>query len=101
MAREVNRVHKQDPQTAAGLAARIKELGAVLGILQLQPDAFLQAGAEKRVDAAQVESLIAARIAARESKDWAESDRIRDELTALGIVLEDGKDGTGWRFADQ
>lgn len=101
MAREVNRVDKQDPQAAAGLAARMKELAAVLGILQLEPDTFLQAGSEKRVDAAQVEALIAARLAARENKNWAQSDRIRDELTALGIVLEDGKDGTGWRFADQ
>lgn len=101
MAREVNRLKKDAPATAAGLAARMKELAAVLGILQLAPDAFLQAGADKRVDAAQVEALIAARIAARENKDWAESDRIRDELTALGIVLEDGKDGTGWRFAEQ
>ena len=100
MAREVNRINNQDPATAAGLAARIKELAAVLGILQLEPDAFLQAGSEKRVDAAQVEALIAARLAARESKDWAESDRIRDQLTALGIVLEDGKGGTGWRLAD-
>ena len=100
MAREVNRINNQDPATAAGLAARIKELAAVLGILQLEPDAFLQAGSEKRVDAAQVEALIAARLTARENKDWAESDRIRDQLTALGIVLEDGKGGTGWRLAD-
>jgi len=72
----------------------------VLGILQLEPDAFLQAGSEKRVDAAKVEALIAARLAARQTKDWAKSDQIRDELTAMGIVLEDGKDGTGWRLAD-
>ncbi|MBP8770801.1 MAG: cysteine--tRNA ligase [Thiopseudomonas sp.] len=101
MAREVNRLDKQDPAAAAGLAARMKELAAVLGILQLEPNDFLQAGAEKRVDAVQVEALIAARLAARQNKEWAESDRIRDQLTALGIVLEDGKDGTGWRFADQ
>ena len=101
MAREVNRLNRQDPVAAAGLAARIKELSAVLGILQLEPNAFLQAGSEKRVDAAQVDVLIAARLAARQNKDWAESDRIRDELTAMGIVLEDGKEGTGWRFAEQ
>lgn len=100
MAREVNRLASQDPAAAAGLAARMRELGAVLGILQLEPNAFLQAGSDK-VDAAQVEALIAARLAARQNKEWAESDRIRDELTAMGIVLEDGKDGTGWRFADQ
>ena len=59
-----------------------------------------QAGAEGRVDAAEVEALIAARLAARAGKDWAESDRIRDQLTAMGVVLEDGKGGTTWRLAD-
>jgi cysteinyl-tRNA synthetase len=52
------------------------------------------------VDAAEVEALIAARLAARAGKDWAESDRIRDQLTAMGVVLEDGKGGTTWRLAD-
>jgi cysteinyl-tRNA synthetase len=37
----------------------------------------------------------------RTNKDWAESDRIRDQLTAMGVVLEDGKGGTTWRLADQ
>jgi cysteinyl-tRNA synthetase len=53
-----------------------------------------------RVDAAEVDALIAARLAARAGKDWAESDRIRDQLTAMGVVLEDGKGGTTWRLAD-
>jgi cysteinyl-tRNA synthetase len=53
------------------------------------------------VDAAEVDALIQARLAARANKDWAESDRIRDQLTAMGVVLEDGKGGTTWRLADQ
>jgi cysteinyl-tRNA synthetase len=45
-----------------------------------------------KVDAAEVEAMIAARIAARDEKNWAESDRIRDALVAMGIQLKDGKD---------
>ena len=63
--------------------------------------AIRQAGAEGRVDAAEVDALIQARLAARAGKDWAESDRVRDQLTAMGVVLEDGKGGTTWRLADQ
>jgi cysteinyl-tRNA synthetase len=56
---------------------------------------------EKRgdVDDTKVEALIAARTAARKAKNFAESDRIRDELAAMGIVLKDSKDGTTWEIA--
>ncbi|MBB4864520.1 cysteinyl-tRNA synthetase [Pseudomonas nitritireducens] len=100
MVREVNRLRESDPAAAAVLAARVRELGALLGVLQLDADEFLQAGAAGKVDAAQVEALIQARLDARAAKNWAESDRIRDELTALGVVLEDGKGGTTWRLAE-
>lgn len=100
MAREINRLREADPQAAAALAARLKELAGVLGVLQMNPDTFLQAGAEGKVDAAEVEALIAARLQARAEKNWAESDRIRDQLTAMGVVLEDGKGGTTWRLAE-
>ena len=100
MVREVNRLRDTDIQAAAGLAARLKELAGVLGVLQLEPEAFLQAGAEGKVDAVEVEALIAARLQARSDKNWAESDRIRDQLTAMGVVLEDGKGGTTWRLAE-
>ncbi|MDU4251416.1 cysteine--tRNA ligase [Pseudomonas sp.] len=100
MVREVNRLRESDPAAAAALAARVRELGALLGVLQLDADEFLQAGAAGKVDAEQVEALIQARLDARAAKNWAESDRIRDELTALGVVLEDGKGGTTWRLAE-
>ncbi|WP_439858744.1 cysteine--tRNA ligase [Pseudomonas sp. MBLB4136] len=100
MVREVNRLRDSDLQAAAGLAARLKELAGLLGVLQLEADAFLQAGAAGKVDAAEVEALIAARLQARAEKNWGESDRIRDQLGAMGVVLEDGKGGTTWRLAE-
>jgi cysteinyl-tRNA synthetase len=100
LAREINRLRDTDLQAAAGLAARLKELAGVLGVLQLEPEAFLQAGAAGKVDAAEVEALIAARLQARAEKNWGESDRIRDQITAMGVVLEDGKGGTTWRLAE-
>lgn len=100
LAREINRLRESDVQAAAALAARLKELAGVLGVLQLEPEAFLQAGAAGKVDAAEVEALIAARLQARAEKNWGESDRIRDQLIAMGVVLEDGKGATTWRLAD-
>ncbi|MBA6419946.1 cysteine--tRNA ligase [Pseudomonas neustonica] len=100
MVREVNRLKESDLEAAASLAARVQQLAEVLGVLQLEPDAFLQAGAAGKIDSAAVEALIQARLQARADKNWAESDRIRDELTAMGVVLEDGKGGTTWRLAE-
>ncbi|WP_341708659.1 cysteine--tRNA ligase [Halopseudomonas sp.] len=100
MVREVNRLKDADVGAAAALAARLRQLAEVLGVLQLEPEAFLQAGAAGKVDAAEVEALIAARLQARADKNWGESDRIRDQLTAMGVVLEDGKGGTTWRLAE-
>lgn len=65
MIREVNRLRESDVQAAAGLAAQLKQLASVLGVLQLEPEAFLQAGAAGKVDAAEVDTLIAARLQAR------------------------------------
>jgi cysteinyl-tRNA synthetase len=65
----------------------LREIDQVLGIL---PDA------EEGLDA-DVEALLRARLAARAAGDWAESDRIRDQLAAGGIVVEDTRDGQRWR----
>jgi cysteinyl-tRNA synthetase len=100
MVRDINRLREGDELAAAGLAARLRELAGVLGVLQMDAEDFLKAGADSRVDAAEVEALIQARLAARTHKDWAASDRIRDQLTAMGVVLEDGKGITTWRLAD-
>lgn len=66
----------------------------VLGLMRQDPQTWLRGAGD---DAADIEALIEARNAARAKKDFAESDRIRDDLAARGITLEDGPDGTTWR----
>ncbi|WP_285259776.1 cysteine--tRNA ligase [Halopseudomonas bauzanensis] len=100
MVREVNRLKDSDPQAAAALAARLRELAGVVGILQLEADTFLQADASSRIDTAEIEALIQARLQARAEKNWAESDRIRDQLAEIGVVLEDARGTTTWRLQD-
>jgi cysteinyl-tRNA synthetase len=80
------------------LAGELKAAGALLGILQQAPSAWLGAGSET-VDAAVVESLIAARAAARAAKDFAEADRLRKQIADLGVILEDKAGKTTWRVA--
>jgi cysteinyl-tRNA synthetase len=98
LAREVNRLRGSDEAAAARLAAQLRRLGGVLGLLQRDPEAFLRGGtAAGGLSDQAIEERIAARLAARKGKNWAEADRIRDELKAQGIVLEDGAGGTTWR----
>lgn len=99
MVREVNRLKSSDLQAAAGLAAQLRKLAEVLGVLQLEADEFLLAGGEDKLAAADIEAMVAQRLAAREAKDWAESDRIRDALAEQGVILEDSKGVTSWRYA--
>jgi cysteinyl-tRNA synthetase len=80
-----------------------EELSASLRFLGFLQDSKEQWSARKQslrgIDPSKVETLIAARTAARQAKNFKESDRIRDELAGMGVVLKDSKDGTTWEVA--
>ncbi|MES9959546.1 MAG: cysteine--tRNA ligase [Sedimenticola sp.] len=100
MVREINRVRAEDERQAAALGAELRRLGAILGILQDDAESYLRGGAPGGDDGlsdADIEALIAQRVEAKANKDWAEADRIRDELKSHDILLEDGPQGTSWR----
>jgi cysteinyl-tRNA synthetase len=91
LAAEVNRTRSVES------AALLKGLAGILGVLQQSPEAYMQGGAALGgLDAAAIEALIEARAAAKKARDFAESDRIRDELAGQGIVLKDSAQGTTW-----
>ena len=91
LANEVNRSHSRE------LAQLLRALGAVLGLLERDPVDFLQSGDGSDLPAEQIEARIIARKAARADKNFAEADRIRDELLSMGVVLEDTASRTTWR----
>jgi cysteinyl-tRNA synthetase len=115
LAREVNSARDAgDTQRAARLAAELKALGAVVGLFGVEPAQWFRlakpgvgarqsgagasGGSVAGMSDAEIEARIAARTAARRAKNWAESDRIRDELARIGVLLEDKPGGaTTWR----
>jgi cysteinyl-tRNA synthetase len=113
LARELNRLRDARDVSGAGQrASELRALGAVLGLLGSDPGAYMRRAAPRPTPSAEggevevtagltdgaIEERIAARLAARQAKNWAESDRIRNELAAAGVVLEDKPGGaTEWR----
>ena len=106
--RELNRLldekgKKRKPESIRAWARAIQDLGRVLGLLELDPQGYFddrkaQVLAEIGLTDRQVEEMIEARTRARAEKNWAEADRVRDELKAKGILLEDVKGETRWRI---
>jgi cysteinyl-tRNA synthetase len=100
LTRAINRSREQDVAEAARLAATLRVLSGRLGILQADPEFYLrgeQGGEDSGPDDAAIDALVAQRDQARVDRNWTEADRIRDQLTALGVVLEDAPGGTLWR----
>ncbi len=99
MVREINKLRTEDESRAAALAAELRRLSGLLGILQDDPEQFLrgESADEDGLSDAAIDDLIQQRLTARAEKNWAEADRVRDALQEAGIVLEDGAQGTTWR----
>jgi len=97
LANQVNRLRDTDLPMALQKAAVLKSLANVIGLLEQDAEQFLQTGAGTGDDSDDIDALIEARKTARTNKDWAEADRIRDQLDSMGIVLEDKDGKTIWR----
>jgi len=98
MAREVNRLKRDTDPQAAVLASQMRGLGNILGLLELDPQAYLKGEAgEGDLADANVDALVVQRQQAKLDRNFALSDQIRDQLKVAGIVLEDSKEGTVWK----
>lgn len=97
LSKEVNIARDHEPQKADKLATVLKQLANVLGLLTQDPETYLQKGGALQIDAAKIEALISDREQARKEKDFAKADTIRQQLTDMGVILEDSAKGTQWR----
>ncbi|MES3041334.1 MAG: cysteine--tRNA ligase [Pseudomonadota bacterium] len=101
LVREANRCDKAaDAAGAAQFANLLKRLGAVLGLLQHEPEAFRQAGTGDADFVASVEALVAEITAVRQAKNFQRSDEIRAQLQGMGVAVEFSREGVRWRKAD-
>jgi cysteinyl-tRNA synthetase len=109
VAREINKRRDTDAANAGNFAGLLAELGGVLGLLQDDPEVFLKSKPAPTAEASaaavepeslsadEVDMLIQQRLDARKEKNWSLADKIRDDLKARGVILEDAAGGTTWR----
>lgn len=98
LATELNKAKAQkDDELAGQLSAILLNFAGRLGILTSDPDSFLKAGSADELSEADIQAKLSARLSARQAKDFATSDAIRDELKAVGIEILDTPQGSKWR----
>ena len=95
LAREINREGAQ----AQSAARRLRASAEVLGLLSGDPSAWAASADHGELDPDEIDRLLEQRTQARAAKDFAEADRIRDQLAGMGVVIEDSPDGPQWRLA--
>ena len=95
LARTLNKASDDDERKA--LAAQLLAAGDLLGLIQNDPEEWFAGGADGELSADDIEAMLKAREDARANKDFAAADDIRDKLSAAGVQIEDGADGTRWR----
>ena len=99
MTHEINKLRNIDIEQASELASQLKYLANILGILYTSPEAYFSVNLNhNEAEIETINGLIAERNVARANKSWALADEIRDKLLALNVVIEDGADGTTWRW---
>jgi cysteinyl-tRNA synthetase len=81
----------------AGYKAALRDAGGVLGLLQQDPAVWFGSSMVEASDAAEIERLLDERLLARAEQDYVTADRIREQLAALGVTIQDGSDGQSWR----
>jgi cysteinyl-tRNA synthetase len=101
LVRELNAAARGDAPRATALAAELKALGRVLGILQEDPLSFRRGGETGAADEAEIDALVAERLEARRRKDFGRADEIRALLARRGVVIEDTREGSVWRRETQ
>ncbi|BCD98512.1 cysteine--tRNA ligase [Marinagarivorans cellulosilyticus] len=92
------RINKAQESELPALKSELLAVANLMGILQQDPEEWFKSTVKSGMDAAKIDALIEERLAARAAKNWVRSDEIRDMLLAQGVVLEDSKEGTTWRF---
>jgi len=99
LVRDINREKADNPGKANSLASLLKYLAGIIGLLQTDPEQYLKSPVSGDSGLADelIDSMIQQRLDARNNRDWSEADRIRDELNAAGISIEDSAEGTRWR----
>ena len=99
LANKINKYRESDSTQSVIYASTLKHLGAILGLLEDNPDEFLKSSAGTAVsdDNTVIDDLVAERVQAKKDKNWQRADEIRDQLHGMGVELEDNGLQTSWR----